>query len=130
VIGRITLADRWTSCYRYCAMDNVLPAGSTVLSVPRTSLIGRETEIVMARALLLDETVPLLTLTGPSGVSKTRLALAIAHDMAAQFADGIVWVDLAPVGDPSRAFGKAAHNVSKGRASAITSPKKRRPDDY
>jgi MoxR-like ATPase len=98
--------------------------------IPRTRLIGREAEVAAAQALILDGAVPLLTLTGPSGVSKTRLALAIAHDMAAQFADGIVWVDLAPVGDPSRAFGKAAHNVGKGRASAITSPKKRRPDDY
>jgi hypothetical protein len=100
VIGRITLADRWTSCYRYCAMDNVLPAGSTVLSVPRTSLIGRETEIVTARALVLDETVPLLTLTGPGGVGKTRVALAIAHDVVPHFEDGAVFVDLAPLSDP------------------------------
>jgi len=81
-------------------MDNVLPAGSTVLSVPRTSLIGRETEIVTARALLLDETVPLLTLTGPGGVGKTRVALAIAHDVVPHFEDGAMFVDLAPLSDP------------------------------
>ncbi len=67
--------------------------------MPRTRLIGRETEREAARAFLLDEAVPLLTLTGPGGVGKTRLALAIAQDVADAFADGVVWVDLAPLGD-------------------------------
>jgi hypothetical protein len=46
------------------------PPGS--LLVPRTRPIGREAEIAAARAFLLDEAVPLLTLTGPGGVGKTR----------------------------------------------------------
>ena len=69
-------------------------------SHPRTPLIGRAAERAAARAFLLDEAVPLLTFTGPGGVCKTRLALAVAADVADAFADGVVWVDLAPLGDP------------------------------
>src|SRR3954467_4318569 len=66
---------------------------------PRTRLIGREAELATARSFVLDEAVPLLTLTGPGGVGKTRLALAMARDVADHFADGVVWVDLAPLTD-------------------------------
>lgn len=79
----------------------MVASASALLPIPRTRLIGREDERALARAHLLDEAVPLLTLTGAGGVGKTRLALAVAADVAAAFADGLVWVDLAPVTVPT-----------------------------
>lgn len=67
---------------------------------PRARLVGREGEREAARALLLDDAVPLLTLTGPGGVGKTRLSLVIVQDVEPHFADGVIWVDLSPLADP------------------------------
>jgi predicted ATPase/DNA-binding CsgD family transcriptional regulator len=75
------------------------PLGSAPL--PRTRLIGREAERAAARSFLLNDALPLLTMTGPGGVGKTRLALAIAQEVLSAFADGMVWVDLAPLADAS-----------------------------
>lgn len=66
----------------------------------RTRLIGREHECAAARTFLREDAVPLLTLAGPGGVGKTRLALDVAQDVAPAFADGEVFVELSPVASP------------------------------
>ncbi len=77
------------------ATIGALPA--TVLSDP-APLIGRERALETIRAHLLGESVRLVTLTGPGGIGKTHLALAVARYVQPAFRDGVWFVDLASGG--------------------------------
>ena len=88
----------------------------STLPMPLTSIIGRDAEIGEVLALLDAEETRLLTLTGPGGVGKTRLAIEVARRVEHDFTDGAVFIRLASIRDlglvlPSvgRAVGASLH---------------------
>jgi len=74
-----------------------IPSPKTNLPILPTPLIGRQREVDELRQLLHDPQCRLLTLVGPGGVGKTRLAIETASHMQAVFADGVYFIPLAPV---------------------------------
>jgi predicted ATPase/DNA-binding SARP family transcriptional activator len=81
------------------------PSGPTPsrlqLPTPPTALVGRRLEVAAVGALLRRDDVRLVTLTGPGGAGKTRLALAAAAEIGPELAGGAVFVDLSAVRDVS-----------------------------
>jgi predicted ATPase/DNA-binding CsgD family transcriptional regulator len=92
----------------------VVPA-APVLPSPLTSFVGRAAE----RAALAEAVQQrrLVTAVGPGGVGKTRLALAVAADVAERFADGVWYVDLVPVTDPAMIGPAVADALGAGEQS-------------
>jgi predicted ATPase/class 3 adenylate cyclase len=80
----------------------------TNLPVPATAFVGRERELTEVSGLLSREDVRLLTLTGPGGTGKTRLALQAVAAAADGHPDGVYWVPLAALRDPALVLEEAA----------------------
>ena len=79
------------------------------LPVPPTGLVGRDTEVAVVADLLARPSVRLVTVVGPGGIGKTRLALEVAaRQSAAGSYDGVWFVDLAPIGDAAQVPGAIA----------------------
>ncbi len=91
------------------AADRFLPA-------PLTAFVGRERELAGLRALLARRDVRLLTVTGPGGVGKTRLAIEAAREIADGFAAGARFVPLAPLGSPDLVLPTIARTLGIGES--------------
>jgi predicted ATPase len=104
----------------------------TNLPVPATPFLGRQHELATTLALARDASHRLLTLTGPGGTGKTRLALQLAAELADEFPGGVFWTPLAALRDaaivPSavaQALGveeTADTDTTQSIASAVTMP--------
>ncbi len=74
---------------------------NTNLPVPLSSFVGREQEVTEVVSLLRDAAARLVTLAGPGGTGKTRLAIEAAGELVSEFGAGVFWIELAPVRDPA-----------------------------
>ena len=98
------------------------------LPVPANPFIGRETELAAVVERLTHSDTRLLTLTGPGGTGKTRLALQAAAQAADHYPDGITWIPLAPLRDPepscrrSRRRFRSANNPARGSTRPWRTP--------
>jgi predicted ATPase/DNA-binding winged helix-turn-helix (wHTH) protein len=80
---------------------NTLPRSAVATNLPARlpPLYGREADIAAVRALLLQHAV--VTVTGPGGIGKTRLAQSVASSVMDRFSDGVWWIELAAIADPA-----------------------------
>lgn len=94
-----------------------------ILPAPATPLVGRAAEVNAVRRQLFRPEVRLLTITGPGGIGKTRLAQAVAADLAEAFLEGICYVPLADVTDVADLFTTIAATLDlplQGTESPVT----------
>ncbi|GAB2568607.1 ATP-binding protein [Nocardia heshunensis] len=98
LLRKLDLPDRRALAQHAAATRTASPQPAPALPKPLTSFIGRTRERGELAELI--KTQRQVTAVGPGGVGKTRLALAVAAELAADFADGVWFVDLVPVASP------------------------------
>jgi predicted ATPase/DNA-binding NarL/FixJ family response regulator len=82
-----------------------------------TPLIGREAECNRLASLIRTGSARVITLTGPGGVGKTRLATHLTETLAGQFDDGVAFVDLSPLAEPSLVLPTIAQTLAGSEAA-------------
>ena len=90
------------------------------LPEPATPFVGRTAELAGAIDLLLEPSVRLVTLIGPGGVGKTRLALAVADRIASRIPDDVVFVPLGEVQDPAQVADALGRALAVPEGSGLT----------
>jgi predicted ATPase/DNA-binding SARP family transcriptional activator len=92
------------------------------LPIPPSRFVGRRRELAAIEERILDDACRLLTIVGPGGVGKTRLALEVASRLQARFRDGARFVDLAPAGTPASVVSSVAEATGAapdGRGASV-----------
>ncbi|WP_327073110.1 LuxR C-terminal-related transcriptional regulator [Kitasatospora purpeofusca] len=113
LLRKLALPDRRALSRRAVELARAeRPRPAPALPAPLTAFVGRERERAALAALLADHRQ--VTAVGPGGVGKTRLALAVAAGAADGFADGVWFVDLAPVAGPDRVAAAVAAVLGVG----------------
>ncbi|MFE6745876.1 ATP-binding protein [Kitasatospora purpeofusca] len=113
LLRKLALPDRRALSRRAVELARAeRPRTAPALPAPLTEFVGRERERAALEVLLADHRQ--VTAVGPGGVGKTRLALAVAAAAAGGFADGVWFVDLAPVAGPDRVAAAVAAVLGVG----------------
>ena len=84
---------------------------NTNLPVALSSFVGREREVREVVSLVRQEAARLVTLAGPGGTGKTRLALEAAGELVSDFGAGVFWIGLAPIRDPALVLASIAQTL-------------------
>ena len=125
-LGEHRLKDLPTAEWLFQLVDPELADGfpplrslnNTNLPASASSLIGRERELAEIGALLTREDVRLVTLTGPGGTGKTRLAVRVAASLIEQFRNGVFLVELQSVTDPAQVLPTIARTLGAKESGA------------
>jgi predicted ATPase len=109
----VLLAERFDRAARPAVrqVDEVVQSDDSAVPAPLTELIGREEEVDRIRGLLTTESVRLVTLVGPGGIGKTRIALGLAAGSGDAFPDGVTFVPLASVDSAEQVPGAIAQAI-------------------